>query len=238
MKFNQTYKINVLENDHKNRIKISTILCLMQDVANEHSKILKVDTESLNGNYAWILNRIYLTFGKIQNVNNIDMTTYAEPTKSVECMRNYLLKDGEEEVARAVAGWSIIDIDKRALVRPQELHNYNNASEDEKLFDKVKKARPLMQEYSECYTYTVKNTDLDILNHMNNTKYADVIVNALSIEDYNNDLESFNITFLHEMRLGQKMEIKKCKISNLLAFKGECNGEIAFVAEITFKPNL
>jgi acyl-ACP thioesterase len=102
------------------------------------------------------------------------------------------------------------------ITYPTNIYPKNNYLDFDKLrFDDFK--------IDNDYDYVVRYCDLDLNNHMNNTKYSD-IVNF----DYSKIIKFCQIDYIHEVRYEDTLKVKTMNIENGLKVEGISNDNISF----------
>ena len=77
------------------------------------------------------------------------------------------------------------------------------------------------------YDYLVRHADLDLNDHMNNTKYTDAII-------FDKVCSFCQIDYLHEAKLNDVLTIKTALIDEGLLAIGTNNGQTSFKASFKF----
>lgn len=207
-------------------IKPSGLLDILQSVAGEHAEILGIGYEDLKKqNYAFVLARIkYDLYKPIEKYSEIMVETTPLVPGRIDFDRDFEIYDNKtnELIGIATSKWIIIDLTSRKICRSnvftypcqlREKGNYDSfdkLSFDEKLFNL-------------SYDYEVRHTDIDFIGHMNNTRYADALI-------YNDVVKHFEINFIHEVKLGEVLNIKH-DYNNYI---GHCNEALSFKANCSY----
>lgn len=97
-------------------------------------------------------------------------------------------------VGEAVSVWVVAELESRRMLRPKKVSCILQAPVPETVKDREVKLIHPPKEREFVYTKTVRYSDLDINGHMNNTKYADVMMDAL-------EPEKLQGCFISEMQL-------------------------------------
>ena len=82
---------------------------------------------------------------------------------------------------------------------------------------------------------TVVFSDLDANGHLYNANYADVATDALTLDEYNKELELFHINYINEAKYGDVIELYKIKKGNSIFVKGKIEDKDCFVCEFSYK---
>lgn len=233
-KTNKTVRIS--DKDSCGNTKFSALMSMMQEAADEQSALVGINnTAMLNKGRAWVLTRMAVKIER--NVNafeSLTITTCALHSRSIEFPREYALTDSDgHDVAYGIGMWSVIDMATRRLTRANEIDGYADMlDEHEQKYEFNKERMSLNDEFINVGAHTVLNTEIDMLGHLNNVYYADMIENALSPDEFAMGYSEINISYLHEARLGDKIELYKRIADGAIEIIGMINDEKCFTASL------
>lgn len=233
-KTNKTVRIS--DKDSCGNTKFSALMSMMQEAADEQSALVGINnTAMLNKGLAWVLTRMAVKIER--NVNafeSLTITTCALQSRSIEFPREYALTDSDgHDVAYGIGMWSVIDMATRRLTRANEIDGYADMlDEHEQKYEFNKERMSLNDEFINVGAHTVLNTEIDMLGHLNNVYYADMIENALSPDEFAMGYSEINISYLHEARLGDKIELYKRIADGAIEIIGMINDEKCFTASL------
>lgn len=211
-------------------------MSMMQEAADEQSALVGINnTAMLNKGLAWVLTRMAVKIEhSVKAFDALTITTCALPAKSIEFPREYVLTNSEgREVAYGIGMWSVIDMATRRLTRASEIDGYAEMlDEHEQKYAFKKERMSLNDEFVNVGAHAVLNTEIDMLGHLNNVYYADMIENALSPDEFAMGYSEINISYLHEARLGDKIELYKRTVDGAIEIIGMINDEKCFTASL------
>lgn len=238
MKYTVQKQLRLTDRDRLGRLKWSSLLSLMQEAADEHSKTVNLNNAAMvNNGHAWVLTRQAVVMEKpIYNAQCVEITTNALPSKTIEFPREYTVSTLEGDIiAYSLSHWSVIDTASRRVVRAKDVPNHEamevNKSADHE-FNKIR-ANISEKEPMRIGEHRVVNGEIDILGHMNNTYYADIIMNALSDELFPKYSKQINLTYSNESRVGDIIEVYIIGITDeSLHILGKRDNIECFVAEL------
>ena len=191
----RTFSITSSEVDIYGNCRPAAFLSFFQDLATEHSEIFHTDWHNLFREYhaIWMLVRVWYQIRRPLNMGE-DV--------------------GEEQVGEAVSAWVVADAETRKMLRPGSLERLAAAPVPEQVKEKQLKLIRTPKNRKLVYTRTVRYSDLDQNGHMNNTKYADVLMDALSVADMKG-------RFVSAMQLNYSMECLAGETMNVSREMGE-----------------
>lgn len=239
MEYQANKQVRIIDYDSNGRIKISSLLSIMQEAADEHTKALALNNASMmKDGHAWILTRqgIKIFMNKGYD-GEVAVTTCALPSRSIEFPREYKVTtlDGKP-IAYSIGYWSVLDVTERKLVRATEVPGYTELLVEKDAEYKFTKLRGgEIGSAVHAADHVVKNCEIDILGHLNNTFYPDMVYNALTCEEFARDTAEFNITYVNEAKCGEKIALYKDSCGETVKCVGKAaNDEINFIAEIKY----
>lgn len=234
MKYTNYKTVRISDMDSCGNIKFSALMSMMQEAADEQSALVGINnTAMLDNGLAWVLTRMAVKVEqKTKAFDTLKISTCALPSRSIEFPREYLLTDNEGcDVAYGVGMWSVIDMATRRLTRASEIDGYSDMLDDHKQKYPFKKERmSLSDEFVKVGTHTVLNTEIDMLGHLNNIYYADIVQNVLSPDEFGLGKSQINISYLHEARLGEIIDLYERMADNVIEIIGMINEEMCFTA--------
>lgn len=236
MKYTTNKTVRISDKDSCGNIKFSALMSMMQEAADEQSALVGINNAAmLNKGLAWILTRMAVKVEhNIKAFDTLKVTTCALPSRSIEFPREYVLTDSEgHDVAYGVGMWSVIDMATRRLTRASEIDGYTDMLDEHEQKYAFKKERfSLTDEFVKVVSHTVLNTEIDMLGHLNNVYYADMVQNALSPDEFGLGYSEINISYLHEARLGETIELYKRTADGATEIIGIINDEKCFTASL------
>ena len=116
----------------------------------------------------------------IKEYEEITVSTWATPSKNVSFPRSYVIKSGDEIVAKGLSVWALLDINKGTLVKGSDfgVESYGTGDEVE-LSVPHRFKLPKDIAFSLCDKRIVHYSDVDRNLHMNNTKYFDMLFDCI-----------------------------------------------------------
>lgn len=224
--------------DKFDRIMPSAILDLFQDAAGQHAEEIGVGFgDMLARNYLWVLTRVkFKILSAPTRYGTVIVKTWPLPPNRFTYRREYCVEDllGQKLIIGS-SEWAIIDSKERRLVSDPDLYPFKDGFCEEVSFEgKLGKVHNFETD-DEPYTINVGYSELDINGHVNNTKYANYVMNALNPEkDY--VIDTFQIDYRKEIMQDTRLSVYCVKDKNVISTVGKRHdGEISFVCKIELK---
>lgn len=170
--------------DHNARLSIPAIFSLFMDLASEHAAAIGLGADKLSEKgMFWLTVRTKLQIGTRPHLTQtVDAITWPEAPGRARCNRYYTLTDPNGDLL--VSGkteWAIIEVESGKLCRiadiyPSDLDHLPDTVCDEPF------AR-IPEDFSDAEvigSYTVRSTDIDLGQHMNNAAYPRALFGLFS----------------------------------------------------------
>ena len=140
----------------------------------------------------------------------VKVESWPKCIKGVTFIRDFVISKNGERVGYATTQWALMDFVNRRPVRatslpktlPDEVHEHSREIELERYITPPETA-------ISCgiYKRCVMLSDLDENLHLNNTNYADIMLDYIPSNFYEKKIETVQINFKGEALLGDELEI-------------------------------
>lgn len=225
------------------------ILARCQDIAVEHAEELKLGrNDMLNENLFWIITKYSIRIlSQPRRNTKYYITTYPLKPQRAEARRDFYIKDVDgNDIIKASSYWSVLDLEKRRLRRCNILFDKYDDSvymPDIAIEDGLQKITMLDIKCQNPLKFSVKNSDIDENNHMNNVKYANLLIDAFNYDEIcNKTIAGFDINYVSELKLGDNYAVKHADFGNFSiidAYKiTETGEETSFRARVYWENNV
>jgi len=238
----QSYAVNTILVNAEKRLGLVGLLAILQDVAWAHADHLGHGYEATRDQGAtWILSRQKLVVADWPMWRDqLTVRTWIRPIRGPLVYRDYELLVGERKVGECAAAWLTLDVRTRRPVRPVVAGAQLACRPDGALALTPEKIA-LRQDLVEAAQFRVRNSDLDMNGHVNNTRYAQWILDSASPEAYRTRrVVRYDVNFLTELQVGDAVAIDSAPVQapsngeTALHFQGRrlSDGAPAFVATL------
>jgi acyl-ACP thioesterase len=197
--------------DPKGKAQIFTICNYLQEAASMHAHMAGLGFDHMiKRNQVWVLTRLKVEIAKYPVWNDqLKLKTWSRGNEGIFYLRDFIISDQKgEEIIKATSSWAAINLKTRRpeLVKGLEDMLYSqkeNIALEEKLEKLPEIENPrLMKEYQ------VQYTDIDIVYHVNNVKYIEMIVNAFPLEKHKSSkIKSLEVNYLGETNYQDHVQI-------------------------------
>lgn len=237
--FRKIVQIESHEVDPFYNLKLDELFVLFQDVVTLHMEMLGINKKVINDNgLYWVVNRYKLHINRLPKyLEKVEVLTYPGKDMKFIFPRYFeVLDENQMPLVKASSTW---------LVLNKENHEINLKPFDESLLPHFSKEDELslpkkieIVEGKEIDKRVVKLSDLDLNNHLNNTKYIEYISDALGYEFFKeNSVTDFEINFLKEVTYNSLVSLCRKDEENAVIIEGKVDNQLAFIAKIIFQKN-
>lgn len=231
------YTLRAGDFDCFDRIKPSAVLDLFQDVAGQHAEELGVGFSAmLEKNYLWVLTRVkFKILSQPQRYQKVTVKTWPLEPNRLNYRREYSIKDQNGNlIIVGSSEWVVVHSKERRFLSVPDLYSFDDGFCEERSFDgKIGKIHDF-EVIGEPYTITPAFCEIDINGHVNNTKYADFFLDALTPVK-NDCITDFQIDYKKEVLNGTELKIYCQKDEKTAVSKGiNPDGQIAFLCKADF----
>ena len=204
--YSKNYSLRYSDVDFNNKVKLSAILDILQEVSICHSDEMGYTREKLSAmSVAWLLSG-----WKIKIISQIDLQkpitakTAITEINNIQITRKYEIVQDDECKIIASAEWFTVDTERLALARiPFEIKEYYEKIVEESNGFNIIRLRP-DADVKEIDSIKITNRDLDTNKHLNNVKSAEILLDYLPD---GMDVNEFQITYKKQLYKGDNARI-------------------------------
>ena len=205
--FRQTITLTDIHLDCHRRLKPSTLLYFIQDIACCHAIELGTGWEALAEKHlfwALIRHKIQITRMPVAG-ETITIETWPMPTTRVAYPRATVAYDAEgKELFRSVALWVLMDLQTRGMILPGKSGVIVNGLTRGTELEMPPSILP--KTLDNCISRTVRFSELDRNGHMNNTHYMNWISDLLPSSFHkDHPVKEITLCYLAEALEGQEL---------------------------------
>ena len=206
LKYSTTIQLYNSFFDCNNNLKLQSVLSIFQDVASVHGEQIGVGyLTMLNKNLFWVLSRVKFDIIKQPQIDEtVVVETWPHEKGKIDFDRDFLIKNLSGEVlVKGTSKWCVINSVTRTLSRTDQVEycdgEFCKIVNYEERFNKIPQFST--DQLKPKFNYCVSFSDLDHNKHMNNTYYANLVVNAIE----NKVVNHFEINFVSECLLNDEI---------------------------------
>lgn len=189
--------------DETGKIRASSLLFFFQEAAARHADLLGVGFDyMIQKGRIWIITKLRFRVERpMDPKGSYYVKTCPRQKKSRVCPRDYYIysQDGTLMVTGTTL-WSVMDHESRKLERV-DFEYEGVLSETAPFADGFPRFH--MKEPESAGSYTITEADLDVNDHTNNCRYADLVCSTSKIRD----ITELSIQFSKDTRLGDRIQL-------------------------------
>ena len=233
----QGYDVNTIVLNPQKRLGLFGLLNILQDIAWNHAAHLGCGFEDMiRRGTIWVLTRQKLTMTDWPVWGDkLTIRTWPCPFAGALAPRQFEILAGDRVLGECVTTWLTLDYKTHRPLRFNTTENPFEARSEGLLAIEAGKI-PLREGLEAAATFQVRNSDLDVNGHVNNTRYAQWILDSMPLEAHARfELESYEVNFLAETNVGDEIAVEGGKIAHALwQFQGRrtADGKVAFAAKL------
>ena len=239
MIYTERKNLSYNELDFKGLWKIENIFLTMQEAAGKHAAILGASYEELKKKgIAWVLIRASLKMDNYPDFHTpVTVTTWPELERRLLFPRFFTFKDDDGNLlGTASTLWALMDIENRTLAVPASKGvTVQTPAEPPlklELPGKVHMPDGEIQESTICPKYS----DLDVNNHVNNSRYIDWFCDQIPLEIHQKGiLSEISVSYSREIRSGKTVKLEFSRNGNQFRMAGKENDQVCFMVNATWR---
>ena len=238
--YTQKFTVYRTDGDHLGHVKLGALLRYAQQVATAHAEAVGLDDALYRKTHtAYVLAKLALHVTRLPRVDE-ELTLVTQP----ECCKRAVNKrithfydaDGAE-VATMDSRWVLIDTEKRMILRKHPEQFNDQWAEDVPLELPIKLPRIAPEDCEVLGEQQAVYSRCDMNGHLNNTRYADIVCDAVPWEVWDTaHIRDFTISYHREVPRGESFTLRRARpAEDTFYFEGEREGKSAFEAQLIFK---
>lgn len=236
--FSKDWEINFTQCAPNGFLKYTDLCNVLQLTAAAHSEIGGISfTDMQEFDQAWVLSRMRVEINKLPKSGDVvTVKTWIHSLENSRSIRALEMYVNGEKIAGSETLWVVFNTKKRrpeALALPFEhFELYQEKRATLKNFSKINFAH----EKEIVFEKKVFLSDLDIVNHVNNVKYLEWCLDLVDPKlILNQKIESFEMNFLKELSLKDKVIIHENICEDETIFSITKEDKVCFALQLNYK---
>lgn len=205
----EEYKITSYLVNLQGRAGLYPMLNLIQDVGWQHATHLEI---KIDKNLGWVFTRQKLVMKEWPHWNqNVRLVTWLRPPSSGSFLfRDYEIFIDDKKIGECTSTFAVMDLKARKLSQ-QDWSQYPQIWHAEKQLQNEAVKIPAQKEVQDLIQFQVRNSDIDLNQHVNNTKYAQWILDSIPMNLLveGPKLHEYQVNFLAEAKSEDVIQIQK-----------------------------
>jgi len=207
----ENIRIHTFQMDPQGKAQLFTICNYLQEAASMHATQAGLGFDDMiSKNQVWVLTRLKVEIDQYPVWNDrLKLKTWSRGNDGIFYLRDFTIHDKNGNTTiRATSSWAAINIKTRRpeLVDGLEIKLYSQ--KDRIALDTRLEKLPPLQKKNLIRAYQVQYTDIDIVYHVNNVKYIEMMVNAFPLEQHKSkNVKSIEVNYLGETGYGEELQV-------------------------------
>ncbi len=238
LKFEREYYIRTSDFDCFGRLQPASVLDLFQDVAGLHAKLLGCGFDELiDRKLLWVLVRVkYKVLSDVNMFDKVRVKTWPIAPSRAGFRREYLIeREDGTPVIKGSSDWVMMHSELRRLVPSVDVYPADAEFLTQQSFEgKLRKIADFEPE-GDGYPLLAGFSQLDINGHVNNTKYANFVLDAVGLGS-DDRIDTVQIDYRHEVKGGLPLNILTKRDGREIFAKGvDPDGATMFMCNIELR---
>ena len=204
----QSFTVHSYEVDAFGLLAPAALAGFLQEIAGAHADALGVGFADLRGRgQAWVLGRQRIEILRPVGLGErLEVETWPSGADRLSALRDFVVRAGGEEVARAVTAWLLLDLERRRPARPDRLLDERLRGAQPHAVEPPGARLPEPGGGGEERRFDVRYEDLDRNLHATNARYLAWALEAVPEPLWRSSrLAALEAHYLAECRLGDRI---------------------------------
>lgn len=212
--YEMTLPIDSRDVDGRGYCKAGPLLAHLQEAATQAAEHGGFGRECIVKGYGafWMMTRVWYRLERpLRWSEELTIQTWHRGGRAATMYRDYDLFVDGEQVGECVSAWVMARSSDRKLMRLNEVAELQNTDGGERCKAMRLSKLHLPQDLVSIRQRRMEYSDTDINGHVNNTRYADFVCDALELENLPQDrfLSQMQIGYLAECRPGDLLTLER-----------------------------
>jgi len=208
-----SFKISSYQVDRKGNLALYALAGMFQEAAREHSRLLKFSYEDMiKYGWIWVLYRLKTRIFRIPRwQENVLLKSWMVKRTRFISRRDFgILSESGERLTAAVSEWALLDINTRKPVLLDKIDSGEAPFIPEMMALKEGPGRiSPIENPASLSRYTVKYSDIDVNDHMNNLQYIKMVLDTYPWEWMDTHfVNTLEVHFKSEVKINEELVIK------------------------------
>lgn len=203
------YEIRYTDADASDNLKLSSLLSLMEESACLSAEELGFGYSVLQPqNLGFVMVNWYIELSRAVKLGEV-LTIHTWPVrpKKLIVLRDFEFYVGDEKVGAATSRWCLVDLVSFRMLPSSMAFREELDYNDFRSVDVSSIKIPETSGGKLCYSKVVSYSDYDHYNHANNTKYADFLLDAFTVEEMRGkSISNVKITYVKQSKEGERLD--------------------------------
>lgn len=235
----KTFELRYTDVDFRDEMKPSALLACFLEAACDSADLLGFGYQDIAPrDFGFLVSNFHFElFRPIALREKVSFETWPLPPGKALFFREFVVRAGEEIVARASSRWCLYHLREGKILPASALsgQDYSKYRTD-KSVESVSWKISSVERTSPCFRVLVGIDDYDHYLHVNNTKYADYIFSCFTLEEWSaRRLKCFTVSFLRQCHAGDEIVFYRDLCQNAATVSGYVGENCVVSARLDFE---
>jgi len=207
-----SYDIMSYHADAKQQLSTVSLFCFLQESAWRHANSGGFGWQQLAvRNEFWVLAKVHILIDRMPNwTEKVRLETWGKEPELLTAFRDFeMFNSDNQSVIRATSSWHILSLQTHRPVKLTQFADDFPFLSRYSIAEKPQKIQLPSSEGKKSVVFSVLPSDIDLNQHVNNTKYIQWAMDCISLEfQMQHQLVEINANFLSESRIGENYFIE------------------------------
>lgn len=207
----EDFTVQSFHMDPKRRAHLTSICNFLQEVAGNHADKAGFGyKEMLDKNQIWVLSRLKVVVDKFPAWNEkININTWSRGKEGIFYIRDFEIDNQQmKTIIKATSSWAAINVKSRRPEIVQGLEEGLYSLKDQLALNETLGKLPELSKPCFVRKRIIEYTDIDLVYHVNNVKYIELIYNSFPEQILMNmRIKSLEINYLGEAKYKDELQI-------------------------------
>ena len=209
--FEQSKLVNAYDVDLNNKLKLNTLFNFLQDVASSHADSLSLGFNDLIlHDLGWVLSWAKVSIEEYPGFGEtIKIRTWPKCRYKLFSMRDFIIYNSTGKILfRVSTAWLLINVKTKRITDIKNLPQQIYYQPDQFALNEYPEKMTSEKGKEKLFCKKIRYTDLDINQHVNNTRYIEMVLDCYSsVQHKKNHLKSLMVSFTSESFYDDELEI-------------------------------
>lgn len=205
----EDFQIRSFQMDPKSKAHLTSICNFLQEGAGSHAEHAGFGFDDMmKRNQVWVLARLKVVVDRYPDWNEqIKLKTWSRGKVGIFYVRDFQIEDGQgAAIVKATSFWAAINIKTRRPEIVEGLEEGLHSVKDKMAIDEKLEKLPTLSGPTLLRKRMIEYTDIDLIYHVNNVKYIEIIFNSFPKEILlNKNIQCIEINYLGEAKFGEEV---------------------------------
>lgn len=231
------YEIKYTDVDFNDNIKLSFLLSVMEESACYSADELGFGYSVLQPkNIGFVIVNWHIQFFRpVRLGEKLTVHTWPIKPQKIIVMRDFEFFVGEEKVGVATSRWGLVNLSDFSVLPTTMVFRPDSVYNEERSVAVTNWKIPRIQSETCTYSKVISYSDYDHYYHVNNTKYADLLMDAFSVDELEGKFfKNVNVSYIKQTKFAEKLDVYRSFTGEKWLIEGRVDGELRVQMSVEF----